>query len=197
MGRPSLADARDTRTEILKLTQQFIQTHGYNGFSYQDISDALGIRKASIHYHFPSKEDAVLSLLDLYCDKFIAWTQRAAQEHQNANELLQAYFGFFAQLSDNHSRICAGGALAAEWNALPGSIKKKALELIDLHRRWLKRVIKSGRASGEFSSAGSADQQAQFIFAAIQGGLQVSRVEKDASWYRAVANRITAVLLSR
>jgi TetR/AcrR family transcriptional repressor of nem operon len=197
MGRPSLADARDTRTEILKLTQQLIQTHGYNGFSYQDISDELGIRKASIHYHFPSKEDAVLSLLDLYCDKFIAWTKRAEQEYQNASDLLQAYFEFFAKLSDNHSRICAGGALAAEWNALPGSIKKKALALIDLHRGWLKRVIKSGRGSGEFSSEGSADQQAQFIFSAIQGGLQVSRVEKDASWYRAVTGRIKAVLLSR
>lgn len=196
MGRPSLADARDTRTEILKLTQQLIQTHGYNGFSYQDISDELGIRKASIHYHFPTKEDAVLSLLDLYCDRFAAWTERAAQEQRNAGELLQAYFEFFAKLSDNHSRICAGGALAAEWNALPGSIKRKALELIDLHRGWLKRVIKSGRASGEFTSEGSADQQAQFIFSAIQGGLQVSRVEKDPSWYRAVTSRITAWLAS-
>jgi hypothetical protein len=29
-----------------------IQTRGYSAFSYQDVADSLGIRKASIHYHF-------------------------------------------------------------------------------------------------------------------------------------------------
>lgn len=194
MGRPALADARDTRSEILKLTQQLIQTHGYNGFSYQDISDALGIRKASIHYHFPTKEDAVLSLLERYCERFEDWTQRVTEERESASELLAAYFEFFAKLSDNHSRICAGGALAAEWNALPNSVRRRALDLIELHRRWLKRVIKFGRASGEFASVSSVDQQAQFVFSAIQGGLQVSRVEKDGSWYQAVTQQIVNAL---
>ncbi len=34
--------------EILDLAETLIQTRGYSAFSYQDIADSLGIRKASI-----------------------------------------------------------------------------------------------------------------------------------------------------
>ncbi|HIE19064.1 TPA: TetR/AcrR family transcriptional regulator, partial [Candidatus Bathyarchaeota archaeon] len=35
---------------------------GYGGFSYSDLSKALGITKASIHHHFPSKEELGLAV---------------------------------------------------------------------------------------------------------------------------------------
>jgi AcrR family transcriptional regulator len=35
---------------------------GYSGFSYADIAEVVGIRKASIHHHFPSKVDLVRTL---------------------------------------------------------------------------------------------------------------------------------------
>ena len=48
----------DTAEQILDLAETLIQTRGYSAFSYQDIADSLGIRKASIHYHFPSKTES-------------------------------------------------------------------------------------------------------------------------------------------
>ena len=39
----------ETAEQILDLAETLIQTRGYSAFSYQDIADALGIRKASIH----------------------------------------------------------------------------------------------------------------------------------------------------
>ena len=41
----------ETARQILDLAETLIQTRGYSAFSYQDIADSLGIRKASIHYH--------------------------------------------------------------------------------------------------------------------------------------------------
>lgn len=46
-----------TRERILELGEELILTKGYNGFSYQDISTALGIKNAAIHYYFASKEN--------------------------------------------------------------------------------------------------------------------------------------------
>lgn len=45
----------DTKTQILDVAQDLIQRLGVNGMSYQDISEVVGIRKASIHTHFPKK----------------------------------------------------------------------------------------------------------------------------------------------
>ena len=54
----------DTRTRILDVAEELIQRVGLNAMSYKHISDVVGIRKASIHHHFPKKENLVDELLN-------------------------------------------------------------------------------------------------------------------------------------
>lgn len=61
----------DTKTQILDVAQDLIQRLGVNGMSYQDISQGVGIRKASIHTHYPKKDDLLPALLDRYSDRFL------------------------------------------------------------------------------------------------------------------------------
>ncbi|MGZ5871264.1 MAG: TetR/AcrR family transcriptional regulator [Bradyrhizobium sp.] len=65
------ASARsETAEEILDVAETLIQTRGYSAFSYQDIADALGIRKASIHYQFPSKIELGVAVINRYSERF-------------------------------------------------------------------------------------------------------------------------------
>ncbi|MDP2026901.1 TetR/AcrR family transcriptional regulator [Sulfuriferula sp.] len=41
-----------------------VQRRGFNDFSYADIANEVGIRKASLHHHFPTKTDLGLALID-------------------------------------------------------------------------------------------------------------------------------------
>jgi TetR/AcrR family transcriptional repressor of nem operon len=52
------------------LAERLIQTRDYSAFSYQDIADRLGIRKASIHEHFPSKTDLGIAVVERYVARF-------------------------------------------------------------------------------------------------------------------------------
>src|ERR1043166_1832386 len=61
-----------TAEQILDLAETLIQTRSYSAFSYQDISDALGLTKASIHYHFPSKAELGVAVIDRYAARFSA-----------------------------------------------------------------------------------------------------------------------------
>ena len=54
-----------TSQKILDIAQSLVVAGGYNGFSYADISDAIGIRKPSIHHHFPTKAELVRVLVCL------------------------------------------------------------------------------------------------------------------------------------
>ena len=56
--------------EILEVGQEFIQTVGYDGFSYRDIADRVGIKSASVHYYFPSKSDLALAVARQYRSDF-------------------------------------------------------------------------------------------------------------------------------
>ncbi|HCN1086308.1 TPA: TetR/AcrR family transcriptional regulator, partial [Escherichia coli] len=46
-----------TYENILRITDTLIQQRGFLGFSYADLEKEIGIRKASIHHHFPRKTD--------------------------------------------------------------------------------------------------------------------------------------------
>ena len=53
-----------THDSLIELTDTLIQQNGYQGFSYADLADGLGIRKASIHYHFQTKTDLGLAYVN-------------------------------------------------------------------------------------------------------------------------------------
>src|SRR5689334_4800333 len=56
----------DMANQILDVAQELIMVQGYNGFSFADISVRIGITKASIHYHFPSKSELVKQVVARY-----------------------------------------------------------------------------------------------------------------------------------
>ncbi|TNV12480.1 TetR/AcrR family transcriptional regulator [Buttiauxella sp. B2] len=55
-----------TYERLLERVDTFIQENGFEGFSYADLATGLGIRKASIYHHFPTKNDLGLAERTLY-----------------------------------------------------------------------------------------------------------------------------------
>ena len=89
MTTAALKQRSETAQQILDLAETLIQTRGYSAFSYQDIADRLGIRKASIHYHFPSKTDLGIAVVDRYAARFgAALASIAAEESQSSMAML-------------------------------------------------------------------------------------------------------------
>lgn len=68
----------ETRAEILRVALELFTEKGYEATSTRDISEALGLTKSSLYYHFRNKEEIVASLLterrhDL--DDLVAWIE--------------------------------------------------------------------------------------------------------------------------
>ena len=53
-----------TREKILNSAQSLIQTRSFEGFSFQDIANEVGIRKASLYHYFDSKDAIALAVLE-------------------------------------------------------------------------------------------------------------------------------------
>ncbi len=194
MGRPTLADRKDTRSELTKVALEMIQTKGYNAFSYNDLAERLNIRKASIHYYFPTKEDLGIGLIQDRLKAADVWQKAIEDKNLDPQGQLQAYFDYFAGLSQNCTRICPVGALSSEWGSLPPKLQQAVNALVKRHQVWLSGVLEKGRAAGQFNKKGAVEEQAQFIYASVQGALQTSRAQNNLDYFNQVTRQLREAL---
>lgn len=166
----------DRKAEIIGLADQLVKSVGYEGFSYADLSQQLGITKASIHHHFPHKEDLGAALCDSYAayleKKFKALEARGG----DAWSKLDAYFTGGAALVEDHGKTCPISALQAEVNSLPAPLKDRLRSLDTLELGFVARVLAQGRASGEFRFQGEPAAQAALLVSSYKGALSFARI---------------------
>jgi TetR/AcrR family transcriptional regulator, transcriptional repressor for nem operon len=177
----------DTAERILDLAQRLIQTRGYHAFSYQDIADDLGIRKASIHYHFPTKTDLGVAVVDRYVARFgAALDAIAADQARPSMAMLDFYVQPYIGYARTADQVCLCGALAGEILALPPELRSRVGAFFRSQQRWLSSILKRGAARGEFRLSAPPDRLARFIFSALQGALLVKRTSGDPAQLRDV-----------
>ncbi len=59
----------DTRETIMRAARAAVQAHGYNALSFRELAKEVGIKSASVHYHFPTKGDLAAALARRYADE--------------------------------------------------------------------------------------------------------------------------------
>ncbi|MBU2533881.1 MAG: TetR/AcrR family transcriptional regulator [Alphaproteobacteria bacterium] len=174
---PRLPQPRsNTSEEILDIAEMLIETRGYSAISYQDISEQLGIRKASIHYHFPSKTDLGAAVVERYMQRFEqALAELEGDASKTAMQMFEAYTVPYMEFADTPDRICLCGALAGEILALPAPVRALVQRHFVLHQEWLARLLRRGARSGEFNFPGQPPRMARHVLAALQGALLIKR----------------------
>ena len=178
---------RDTKSEILDYAQELLQSRGFGGFSYKDLAEKLGIRRASIHHHFPTKEDLGVAL----CERYTAMHNEAfgqLAEISDPYKRLESLFQLGLQFAEE-GKICPIGALETEFNLLPEAIQANVEALASHHRTTVADILEEGRASGAIQFSGSAQDQATLVMSAVQGALQNVRAF-GLGYYKTVAKQL-------
>ncbi|MEL6281088.1 MAG: helix-turn-helix domain-containing protein, partial [Pseudomonadota bacterium] len=60
-----------TAEKIMAAAERRVRAAGYNGFSFRDLAEDVGIKSASVHHHFPTKEGLVAKLAAAYTERFM------------------------------------------------------------------------------------------------------------------------------
>lgn len=169
----------DTKKQILDCAEALMLERSFNAFSYQHISSQLGVKNAAIHYHYPSKTDLGVALIQRYRRRFARWA--GEQERLNGDPWLKLewYMDLTTRYYHENARICPSGILSAEFNVLPPEMQQETERFVHELYEWCHRILKEGLDNGYFRFAGALEDKTMQILSALQGALQLARIHPD------------------
>lgn len=128
----------NTREKLLDAAYDLVRNKGINAVSYNDLSKLIGIRKASVHYYFPKKEDLICALLERgrgeYWRKYEPIVSGQATPREKLVGLAEVY-----KRSIPKNKLCILGILSAEGSSLEAQtgreLKSVIKSIIDLFEK--------------------------------------------------------------
>lgn len=182
-----MSKSSNTAEDILGSARVLIAAGGYNGFSYADIAEVIGIRKASIHHHFPSKVDLVRSLLSQY--RAATKEGLAHLEHSVASpvEQLRAYIRYWETcIGDASAPFCVCALLASELPILPEEVALEVRAHFRALSAWIAGVLERGQQQGVLKLARAPQVEAEIVMASVHGAMLSARAYDDPAMFGAI-----------
>jgi TetR/AcrR family transcriptional repressor of nem operon len=167
---------------ILAAARRAAQAHGYNGLNFRDLADEVGIKAASVYYHFPSKADLGAAVARRYWEDTASGLETMLAEIPDPVRCLRRYPDVFRKALQADNRMCLCSFMAAEYDDLPDQVKQEVQTFADVNVAWLSRVL----SAAAVVSAQESEPLARAIFAAVVGAQLMARSRSDISLYDAL-----------
>lgn len=166
------------REAILNSAEVRARAAGYNGFSFRELAADVGIKSASVHYHFPTKADLALAMMDRYRAKALDFLG----EQHDAPAALERLIALF-RLAAMQSEMCLCGALGASSQDLPPAVQSSAAQFSDALVNWLYAVPDAKAA---------LPMPPETIVALLEGALLLSVTMQRADFFEAAIRPISS-----
>lgn len=154
-----------TEQAILDAAERRIRGGGYNGFSFRDLAEDVGVKSASVHYHFPTKTDLVVAVARRYSERFYEAVEALKSDGSSP---IDAWRGVFREALRVDDQMCLCGVLGAETNGLPSEVANEA-------RAFFTRGIEA--LSLELDEPSRAVE----VFATLEGAMLLARSLGDVA----------------
>ncbi len=183
------------REQLLEHTLSLIRSRGFNGFSYRDLAELVGVKTSSIHYYFPSKDDLVLEAVKEYSRRI---SERLATINSDLPVLEQArqYLDPLRQTCGS-SQICLAGMLSTEILSLPEPVHQVLKEFYRMNEAWLGRLLERGQKERDVPYPVPPEMLAQVIYGALQNGLIAARLFGTQERLEAAAETLLGALCNK
>ncbi|MFW6027433.1 MAG: TetR/AcrR family transcriptional regulator [bacterium] len=182
-----------TSHRIVDAATGLIKVRGYNAFSYQDVSELVGIRKASIHHHYSTKADLGSAVVRRFSESF-GEVLRAIEAAEPAG--LDRITGFARVAGEylDRDETCPCGMLASEAETLPPPVREELRAYYAGVAGWLARAVRQGREDGSVRMSGEAEDIAQLVLASVQGASVTARCVKSRATFDAAMRQLRDLL---
>lgn len=177
----------ETANRIVETAKALISDRGYSAFSYADIAEAVEIRKASIHHHFPTKASLVVAVLRAHRKRMLEGTGLLTREIGDPLARLSAYVQHWEGcIRDQNQPFCIAALLAAEMPSLPEEVRFEVRQHFVALSLWMRETLEEGLRRGTLRLQASAEEEAQVLMATVHGAMLSARALGNCEVFQAV-----------
>jgi TetR/AcrR family transcriptional regulator, transcriptional repressor for nem operon len=179
-----MTETASKRDEILDVAEGLIRTVGFNGFSTRDVANVVGIKAASVHYHFPTKADIGVAVTGRYTERFLDELGDSIAFGGDSRKAITRYVAVFQRALLRDGRLCLCAVLGAEIGSLPPKVGGQTRVFFQQNIEWLRSAL-----SPEMGAA-KAKAYALHVLAALEGAMIVSKTLGDDGLFDSVGKSL-------
>lgn len=179
----------NAKEDILAAAKLVAQAHGYTGLNFRDLAEQVGIKAASIYYHFPGKAELAQAVAKRYWEDSAAYLKNLRETSASPREALRKYPETFRWALENDYRICLCSSMSAQFDDLPAAVQREVKAFTDVNVAWLKETL----VAAKLVSARDAEKRARAIYSGIMGAQLMARNRSDIKVYDDMIDSYRAV----
>jgi TetR/AcrR family transcriptional regulator, transcriptional repressor for nem operon len=181
----------NTKELIIATANKLLIERGYNAFSYKNISEQIGIKTSSIHYHFPAKTDLGVAIIKSHSKALRDTIERTRDK--NALEKLHKLFLYYKRLAHDN-KVCIVSALTSDVNTLDEPVRLELVQFSNEVVDWTAFILEEGQLQNTFKPMADIRLKAKMIIANLMALIQIIRIEKSEKLFDQMTDLILAEL---
>lgn len=168
-----------TRRRIVGHATLLMYEKGYSNTTIRDVMDAAGVTKGSFYFHFASKEDLGLAVIENAASVVLERLRISTGRRDLAP--IQRMGLMFDDLESiigeaDCARGCILGNLSLEMSGIHDGFRRRLARAFDDWTELLAGLLEEMKNSGDLPLEFDCLKQARFLVSAIEGGIMMSKV---------------------
>ncbi len=179
---------KHTSERILEIAERLILQRGFTGTAIEDIIKEANISKGGFFYHFDSKNDLALKLLERYRrEDMLLLSETFVRAEELSDDPLAQMLVFLKLLSESMGNLeevhpgCLVASFTYESQQVNEQVRELTAECVLDWRRLFKRQIDKINKQYEPVVEVSSEDLADLLSSIIEGGIVVSRALDNSS----------------
>lgn len=181
----------DTKTALLNSAERAARRRGFDGFSYADLSVAVGIRKASIHHHFPTKAALSVALMERYYNNLKVVCEEIDVSHETGSARLAALIDRYKSALDGGKSLCLCVSFSTSRDSLPTEVIAQIGRFREMMIAWTETVFEAGKNDGSISRVTDPAVEAAAAIPLLEGAQLAARVEENPALFDSAVRILT------
>ncbi|MFD2571925.1 TetR/AcrR family transcriptional regulator [Spirosoma soli] len=188
-----MSKAERTRQSIIEKAAPIFNQKGMAGTAISDIMQATNLAKGGVYGNFENKDEICFEVFNYLLKKLSTEIDSYVQRGTTAREKLFYFLDFYR---DNLLRSDLGGCpilnFGVEADDTNPVIKQRVNQAIKGMQSSISDLVKQGTANGEFQDNFNADQFALKMFALLEGGMLIGRIQNSTQQMELITDMLKA-----